>query len=218
MSAISLSVYELLVRDREAAYARCSEADSAAALLPRFAAVGLLGMGAYAAALGLLHHMDHTTFYAEQPMAYASKVFLAYAGSFFGTNIAALPTFYFHTLVAGIRTHGWRVSVEVMRAQATQATVMLGLLPLYFALGVGLLQLELDQTWTALRGMGFVLPFLCGLPGSYHLAGTFFRLARENPPVAPAQRSSAPLLLTLAWCALFAIMAPVGVIGIWHLL
>ena len=25
------------------------------------------GIGAYAAALGLLHHMDHTTFYDEQP-------------------------------------------------------------------------------------------------------------------------------------------------------
>lgn len=212
------SVYELLVRDREAAWQACSDPQTSARLLPRLVGLGLLGTAAYATALGALQAMDFTEFHDLTATQHGLRVFTSYAGAFFGANLAALPTFYFHTLVAGVRTHGWRVSVEVMRAQATQAMVMLGVLPMYFAAGVGLLQLGLDQTWEAWRGFGFVLPFLCGLPGSIYLMQTFFRLARENPPAPPAQRTAAPALLTLAWCSLFAVMAPVGVVGIWSAL
>ena len=219
MTAIPVSTFDLLVRDRDAAYAECAEAERATRLMPRFIGLGLASFLAYAAAMGLLHAVNPDPLGgAEDPIRFGARIFCAYAGAFFGTNIAALPTFYFHTLIAGVRTHGWRVSVEVMRAQATEATVMLGVLPAFLAAGIGASMMNLTLWADSAEAFGYLLPFVAGLPGSLGLLRTMRRLAAEAPDRPHSQRNATPTLLALAWCALFTVMAPVGVWGIWHML
>lgn len=219
MSTIPLHTFDLLVRDREAAYAECSEASRAARLLPRFIGLGLAGFLAHGAAMGLLHAVNPDPLGGDDdPVRFGARMFAAYAGAFFGTNIAALPTFYFHTLLAGVRTHGWRVSVEVLRAQATEATVLLGVLPAFLAAGVGAGLMGLNDWADTAEAFGFLLPFIAGLPGSLGLLRTLRRLAGEAPDRPHGQRNATPTLLALAWCVLFTVMAPVGVWGIWTLL
>lgn len=219
MTAIPVSTFDLLVRDRDTAYAECGDAARAARLLPRFIGLGLAGFLAHAAAMGLMHAVSPDALSAtDDPLRFGGRVFLAYAGAFFGTNIAALPTFYFHALMAGMRTHGWRISVEVMRAQATEATVLLGLLPALLAAGVGAALMGLELWADAALALGFLLPFVAGLPGSLGLLSTLRRLAEEAQPEDHIHRDATPTLLALAWCTLFTVMAPVGVWGIFNML
>lgn len=218
------SLYEILVRDREAGHARCADPDSAAELLPRFVGLGLLGFGAYGAVMGLVRwQLPPVDPYAVwEPWPLAGRYLLAYAGAFFGTKVAILPTYYFYALLAGIRTHGWRIAIEVMRAQATQAMVVLGLLPLFLAAGLGAAALGSGGLRQLIVWVGTILPFIAGLPGTAILYASLRRMARqavpEDEPWSPGRRGSMPGLLAVAWTGLFAFMAPVGVWGIWQAL
>lgn len=219
--ATNNSLYNLLVRDRQAATERCAEPESAASLLPRFAGLGLLGFGAYGAVMGLVHAQlpPEWPWATDDGLWMGTRYFLTFAGAFFGTKVATLPTYYFHALLAGIRTHAWRVAVEVLRAQATQAMVMIGLLPLFLAMGIGAGRLGDRGLAELVLGGGLLLPFVAGLPGTWTMYGSLRRMAREATPTdepwTPGRRGPMPGLLLLAWTLLFTVMAPVGAIAIW---
>lgn len=222
--ATNNSLYHLLVRDRKAAHARCAESESAASLLPRFAGLGLLGFGAYGAVMGLVRAQlpPEWRYATDDGLWMGARYFLTFSGAFFGTKVATLPTYYFHALLAGIQTHAWRVAVEVLRAQATQAMVMLGLLPLFLAMGIGAGRLGDPSLAELVLYCGVLLPFVAGLPGTWTMYESLSRMAREaNPeeqPWAPWRRGPMPGLLLLAWTLVFAVMAPVGAWAIWSAL
>lgn len=211
-----ISTFELLVQRRELAAEACAHPESAARLLPRLVGVSAAGILAYAVVHGTVLTLTDSTF---QPVGlvqqgWATRVAtlaLAYGAGLFGAQVVSLPSAYFYALQSGVRTHGWRIAVEAMRAQASAAVVLLGLLPVYFAAGLGTIAMSLhSSTNFFVQGVvGYTLPFVGGLVGTAGLVRAFSQIAAENQPTG--SRSPWPVLLVLAWSALFTALAPLGV-------
>lgn len=147
----------------------------------------------------------------------ALAIFAAGAAGLFGAQLAGLPTFYFYTLLAGLSTHGWRVSVESMRAQATAGLVLLGALPVWVAAAEGLRLLigeaphEAELTAGVVWVVGGALPFLTGLFAPLTLLRAMKRLALREVR-AEGRRAPLPTLLVTAWSLCFTAMAPLGLL------
>ncbi|MCB9759841.1 MAG: hypothetical protein H6739_08410 [Alphaproteobacteria bacterium] len=211
-------VVELLIRRRDEADAACADVEQATALLPRLVAVSTVALGAYAVVHGGMLSLAEDPLFldaltARGPLPTIGVVFLAYVAGLFGAQVASLPSAYFYALLTGIRTHGWRVAVEAMRAQATSAVVLLGLLPVYLAVGLGF-SLSSGGVGEGFRILaidllGYTLPFVAGLAGVITMGRAFSALVREARP-EPGRRAM-PLLLVFAWSVLFTALAPLGV-------
>ena len=218
------STVDLLLRDRDRCDALCSDPDAAARLIPRFLGLSALGIAAWAVVQGLL--LQHTAqellpeALSGAPAWWSAGVlFLAYAGALMGAQVAGLPTFTFYGLLAGFQTHAWRIATESLRARATAAVVLMGLLPVYLAVGLGLV-LFFDQPSAAGEGWqllvlvagGYTLPFVAGLAAPASLIRAFRGMARQAADAREGQRRPMPVLLALAWSAVFTAMAPLGVL------
>lgn len=212
----STPTYDLLLREKEEADALCADPDGSARLLPRFVLTGSAGVAAYAVVQASLLHMlgdralPEVAGHLPVPLT-AAMLFVAFEAGFLGSHVAGLPSYYFYALLAGIRTHSWRLVAESMRARATASVVLLGLLPVYLAGGLGLCLLTdgtyHDLTRVVVLLVGYALPFVAGLAAPATLLRSVLRLAKEQP----GSRRATPILLTLAWTALFTAMAPLGV-------
>lgn len=221
-SATSPALLDLLLREKKTTDTLCADRDQAAALLPRFLATGAASIAAWALVHGTLVVASNQAVLpdalATAPPWWAPVVFfLALEGGLLGAQLAGMPSFYFYALLAGIETHGWRIVVESLRARATAAVVLLGLLPVYLAMGLGLVLVfqggptEGRALQTLVIGFGgTALPFIAGLaaPGSLYRA--FRRMLSEGLPPGETRRAPMPLLLVLAWSALFTVLAPLG--------
>jgi len=226
----AVSTVTLLLRDRERCDALCAQPDAAARLLPRFIGVSALGIGAWAGVQGLLFSLCVNDLAVPgltgEPLWFTAGVlFLAYEGALMGAQVAGLPTFSFYGLMAGFRTHSGRIATESLRARATAAVVLMGLLPVHLAVGLGLV-LFFDEPSTAgsmwqglvLLGGGMALPFVAGLAAPGSLVRAFRGLARDAAERPDGERRPMPVLLAVAWSAVFTVMAPLGVWRILQLL
>lgn len=214
------ALIDMLLREPAAADVRCADPDAASQLLPRLIGISLAGLGAFAVVQGALvaapGPWPGAGAPADTPRAIA-VVFCAYAGGLFGAQIAGLPSAWFYALLAGLRASTWRIAVEAMRAQATAATVLLGLLPVYLAAGLGIRLVDAPELLEALviGLIGYTLPFVAGLAGTIGMYGAFSRMVAEARARGEATNTAVPLLLVFAWSVLFTAMAPLGV---WRIL
>lgn len=196
----------------------------AAETLPRLVGVSFGALLAYALGHAAVIHFSSVEFMPsalrdQGILRLAGTLFISYAGAFFAANCAALPSFYFFTLLAGMRAPPWRVALDAMRAQATEGVTLLGLLPIYVAAGLGLALIDPVGAQQAgpLEAMlvlliGYPLPFIAGLAATAALLRSFRRLQATIP--ADLAAGTTPTLLALAWAGLFTVLAPMGVIRI----
>ena len=218
----SPDLLDLLLRDKESTDRLCADRDQAAALLPRLLAIGAASVAAWALVHGGLLLASQQAILpaalADAPPWWTPIVlFVALEGGLLGAQLAGMPSFTFYALLAGIETHGWRIAVESMRARATAAIMLLGLLPVYLAVGLGLVLVFPDAAWEgrALHGLvlgvgGTALPFIAGLAAPGSLLRAFHRMLSEGLPTGQTRRRPMPLLLVLAWSTLFTALAPLG--------
>lgn len=198
---------DLLLREPTALDDAFATAPGAAGVLPRLVYVSMGSLLAYAAVMGLLTLPTAPSF--DVPL----RVLYAYGGGFFGAQVAALPSAWFYALLAGIRQPAWRVAAEAMRAHATTSMVLLGVLPVYLAAALGAAVLDPFDDGPAhlLYLLGFSVPFVAGLAGTFAMYRAFGRLVQQTRQDPDAPRTPTPALLVLAWSALFTTMAPLGV-------
>lgn len=222
MSITALVTVDRLLRRPEEADAACSEARAATAMLPSLAWTAVAGIGVFALVQGSLsqafHPMDSPGLLRGASVLEAVGLeALAYGFGLFGAQIAALPSYWFYALLAGVPMPGWRLAVEATRAQATAAVVLMGLLPVYLAvgLGLGLLLPGPDGApwhWLVVQGGGHLLPFVAGLAAPLSLIRGFRRVVSARS--VDGKTRAMPLFLAL-WCAaLFTAMAPLGVMRV----
>ena len=214
-----------LLRDPVALDRRFAEAAGVSVELPRLVGLTVAAFAAYAAAQGLIvtragAEVFPAALWRMDAWRAGACLFLAYSGGMFGAQVAGLPSAWFYALLAGLRTPANRIVAEAMRAQATSAMVLLGLLPLYLAAGLGLSLATGEDVGSAfLRNaffvpVGYGLPFLAGLSGTFALYRAFQRMVVTGArPESP--RTATPGRLVLAWSVLFTGMAPLGV---WRIL
>lgn len=194
-------------------------------LLPRFLGIGLAAYTIYSLAMMIIlglapaaalpHHIPPMpAFHWSDGTALA--LWPAYTLGIVLASCVCLPSFYFYSLLAGVRMSFQQVVAIVLRCKTASAMVLLGLLPIYVALILGLLVFKADLTNVEhVLYLGLFLPFIAGLEGVHSIYRGVMGMADTLPPERRCRRECFLRRLTLAWAAVYTAVAPVMIYRLW---
>src|SRR5262249_31550529 len=135
------------------------------------------------------------------------------------------------SLLAGVRMRLSQIVSQVMCSKATTAVVLVGILPIYVAVVLGLVVFEADaQLLETCLYLGLALPFVAGAAGgggprpAAALAGVraLYRggsgMAETMPPERRCRRACFFRRLTVSWAACYTAVSPVLIYRLWETL
>jgi hypothetical protein len=143
------------------------------------------------------------------PLAYTLSIVLA--------SCVCLPSFYFYSLLAGVRITWLQIVGLITRATAYNGVILLGVVPIYVALMMGLIIFASPPDvvrWSVV--VGLALPFVAGLWGLRAIHRGIVDLAAEMPPEWRCRRECLLRRLTLAWGAVYTAVLPVMIYRLWE--
>jgi len=142
------------------------------------------------------------------PLAYTVSIVLA--------ACVCLPSFYFYSLLAGVRMTWLQIVSLVGKGTAANAIMLLGILPIYVAVVMGLIVFgaPLNYLQWAL-GIGLLLPFVSGLWGLQAIYRGVLSLSAAMPASWKCRRACFLRRLTLSWAAVYTAVLPVMVYRLW---
>jgi hypothetical protein len=127
-----------------------------------------------------------------------------------------LPSFYFFGLLAGVKPTMLGVLTHAMKGKSVAAVTLVGILPIYVAVVLGMVVFRLPAEWTQLTLYGaLALPFVAGLNGVWSLYVGFQKLADTLPPSRRCRRECMLRRLVFAWSACYTAVTPLMVYTIW---
>src|SRR5205823_6171141 len=156
-----------------------------------FLAISLVGFSIFALALSLLlwaaparaWPVFLAPAWARSAAGSAFCLWLAYTIGLIAAMGVCLPSFYFYSLLAGIKISMLQVATLSMTGMAATSLMLLGILPIFVALLLGSIVFQLDpQTLQASLTLGLGLQFLAGLWGARSVHLGFLSLADTLPP------------------------------------
>jgi hypothetical protein len=139
---------------------------------------------------------------------------IAFTTGLIGALGLCLPIFLFCAQMSGIEGSPALIAVQALRAKATSALALFGLLPVYLAVGLGTLWLHLGADIAVL--FGFLLPILVGLVGIVAIYRGFVDLADRQQ--LPPERRSLVKTMVIGASAVYAVVAPVALVWMCALL
>jgi hypothetical protein len=144
----------------------------------------------------------------------------AYCFGLIAATGVCLPSLYFYGLLSGVKLSMLDVVTHAMKAKATSAVALLGILPVYIALAMGVLIFgwvpDLLREWAL--WLGFILPFIAGLWGTISLYLGFETLADTLPPERCERRGCFLRRLVVSWAACYTAVSPVMIYTVWQAL
>jgi len=147
------------------------------------------------------------------------SLWLAYAVGLVAASGICLPSFYFFGLLAGVRASWLQVTTHVLRGKGATAVLLLGLLPIYVAVALGMVVFHApNEALRAALWAGMVLPFVAGLCGVRAIYHAFLALADTLPSEQQCRRTCFLRRLTVAWSAVYSLVSPVMIWKLWTLL
>jgi hypothetical protein len=218
-----LGLTELLLKHPKRVDALARDEGRQGDLIPRFLAVTLVAFGAFSLALVLmLAYVPHEAV----PMVIRDRwtggvgagvsLWLAYTVGMIAASGVCLPSFYFFGLLAGVRASALQVTGHLMKGKASTAIMLLGILPIYVALGLGLIVFEAPaELLEVALYYGLALPFVAGLWGVWSIHRGFQGLADTLPACRRAHRACFLRRLTFAWSACYSVVTPVMIYTLW---
>lgn len=130
-----------------------------------------------------------------------------------------LPSLYFYGLLAGVRMTMLDVVIHTIKAMATTAVALVGILPIYVAMSLGV---SLLPRWDELIGatleLGLILPFVAGFFGLRSLYFGFAGLCDSLPVERRFRRACFLRRLVLSWAACYSAVTPVMIFTLWEYL
>jgi hypothetical protein len=202
---------ELLLKEPDRLDALNREDGRQAELMPRLLAVALAGFTLFGVALLLLLHFAPAGAYPHRPLPVPAArltdgsglaVVLAYDLGLVAASCLCLPSFYFFSLLAGVRLSPAQIVGQVMRSKATSAVVLVGILPIYVAVVLGMVVFRADaEALEAALFLGLLLPFVAGLAGVRALFRAVRGMAETLPPERRCRRECFLRRLTFSWAA-----------------
>jgi hypothetical protein len=143
----------------------------------------------------------------------------AYAFGLVAASGVALPSLYFYCLLAGVRMTMLEVVVHAVKSKATSAVALIGILPIYVAVAMGVVIFDVNEYWLqATMYLGLVLPFIAGLWGTASLYQGFAQLCDRLPADRQASRECFMRRLVLSWSACYSAIMPVMIFSLWQVL
>lgn len=199
-----------------------------AELMPRFLAVALGSYTLFGVALALILHFAPA---AATPRSWiavpparlsdgsALALILAYNLGLVAATCICLPSFYFFALLAGVRLTLAQIVGLVMRSKAASAVVLVGVLPIYVAVALGLIVFAAPpELLEACLMLGLLLPFLAGLQGVRVLHQSVCVMGATLPDEQRENRQCFLRRLTLSWAACYTAVSPLLIYRLWELL
>ncbi|HUY91754.1 MAG TPA: hypothetical protein VMV10_23630 [Pirellulales bacterium] len=195
-------------------------------IIPRLLAVALGGFAIYGvAATVVLNAIADKTYWPQfVPMARwsdasAPNLLAAYAIGLIAANGVCLPSFYFYGLLAGVKTTLLGVTAHAMKGMAAGALALVGILPIYVTLALGVVVFPAPRELSTLCvALGLALPFVAGLWGARSLYLGFVSLADTIPCDQRGVRVCFLRRLLLAWCGCYTFVTPVMIYALWNYL
>ena len=192
-------------------------------LIPRFLVIALASFSVYAWAMVLLLDAAPSDaipgVLAENWAAGvrpAMGLWAAYAFGLVAATGICLPSFYFYGLLAGVKISFLQVVAHCLKGQACTAIMLIGILPIYVAIALGMLIFAAPaEVQQVVLGIGLVLPFIAGLWGVYSLYHGFMRLTDTLPSRCRDRRTCFLRRLTLAWAACYTAVTPLMIHALW---
>ena len=144
------------------------------------------------------------------------KLTAAYALGLIAATGICLPSLYFHGLLSGVRLTMSDVVIHALKSKATAAVALVGILPIYAAVSMGMVIFHADQTLlNATLWLGLMLPFVAGLWGTYSLYTGFEGIGDTVPPERQERRECFLRRLVVAWSAVYTAVSPVMIFSLW---
>jgi hypothetical protein len=219
----ALGLAELLLKDRMQVDDLLRDDSRQVDLIPRFLVISLASFSAYAWAMILLLYaapngsiptvLAEGWSFAVRPVV---GLWLAYSLGLVAATGICLPSFYFYGLLAGVKISFLQVVTHCLKGQASTAIMLIGILPIYVAVALGMLIFAAPvEAQQMVLSLGLVLPFLAGLWGVYSLYNGFMRLADTLPSRCRDRRTCFLRRLTLAWAACYTAVTPLMIHSLW---
>jgi hypothetical protein len=149
----------------------------------------------------------------------AAILVAAYSLGLIAASGICLPSLYFYGLLSGVRMTMLDVTVHTLKAKAVSATALIGILPIYAALALGVVIFPFPET--LLHGallVGLILPFIAGLWGVRSLSVGFVGLVDTMPAEFRCRRECFLRRLVFSWSAVYTAVTPVMIFTLWEYL
>lgn len=144
----------------------------------------------------------------------------AYAFGLIAATGVCLPSLYFYGLLAGIRLTMVDVVTHALKGKATTAIALVGILPVYVAVSLGVIVFDFLPTgygWMEFTLLcGLCLPFVAGLWGTVSLYHGFAALADTLPPTCRDRRACFLRRLVFSWGLCYTAVAPLMIFTVWQ--
>lgn len=196
-------------------------------LFPRFLLIAQAGFLVYGLVVLLLLNLAPAAAYPQFPAltvppaswanGTAVALPLAYCLGIVLTACVCLPTCYFFSLLAGVKM-SWSQIVSVLcKGMAANAVLLLGILPIYVALALGLLVAQAsDDALQWMLSAGLLLPAVSGLWGLREIYRGTMDLSGAMPASWQCHRRCFLRRLTFSWAAVNAAVLPVMIYRLWE--
>lgn len=146
----------------------------------------------------------------------AFKLIAAYCLGLIGATGICLPSLYFYGLLAGVRMSMRDVVLHALKAKATSAVALVGILPVYAAFALGVILFNAAPTTREfVFHLGLSLPFIAGLAGCKSLYHGFGNLPCDLPLARRGSRICMVRRLVLSWSVVFTAISPVMIHELW---
>jgi hypothetical protein len=219
-----LGLTELLLKQPLRVDALARDESRQAELIPRFLAIVFLSFSVYA--LGVVLLLNHAEPRAlpevlrerwSNQLGPAFSLWAAYTLGMVAASGICLPSFYFFGLLAGVRVSALQVTGHVMKGKAATAVMLLGILPIYVAVVLGMIVFRAPvDVMEVVLNAGLALPFLAGLWGVWSVYRGFQGHADSLPPCRRERRGCFLRRLTFAWAAVYSAVTPVMIYTLWN--
>ena len=237
-----LGLIELILKRRNTLDRLVRDPSLQPVLLPRFLAISLIGFVFFGVALSLVFTSSHAwpelvamanrlrgatdslvTFRSSPGLSErwldgsAMKLTAAYAFGLIAATGVCLPSLYFYGLLAGVRMSLLDVAVQAMKSKATSAVALVGILPIYAAVSMGIVIFEAPEPIRiGAYWLGLILPFIAGLWGTAALYHSFSGLCDTLPLDRRWDRTCFLRRLVASWAVCYTAVSPVMIYTVWE--
>jgi len=220
----TLGLIELLLKAPLRVDALARDEGRQAELIPRFLGIVLVSFSVYALGLVLLlNYADSAAlpnFLRPQwshSFGPAFSLWAAYTLGLVAASGVCLPSFYFFGLLAGVRVSALQVTGHVMKGKASTAVMLLGILPIYVAVVLGMIVFGAPAFMLHdVLCIGLALPFVAGLWGVWSIYRGFQGHTDTLPECRRERRGCFLRRLTFAWAAVYSAVTPVMIYTLWN--
>jgi hypothetical protein len=216
----AIGLVELMLKDSRRLHDLLRDESRPFDLIPRFLSIALIGFTVYGIAAtvvlnvaGIWPSWVPAARWTDRTIV---NLVLAYDLGLIASVGVCLPSFYFYGLLAGLKISMLQVATHAIKCAATTAVALVGILPIYVAVALGIMVFDAPATlkeWMV--DLGLALPFIAGLWGILMLYVGFVRLAETMPPSRRQARATFLSQLTLAWSACYSVVTPVMIYSLW---